>query len=74
MIENGKKNVSKNNKCNLICEQQIYIFLFSQFQHEKTTQLRALVEYMGENPKFARGVPIFGSSRQSHEDHWKTQT
>ncbi|XP_061396669.1 uncharacterized protein LOC133332284, partial [Musca vetustissima] len=36
-----------------------------------TTQLRALVEYMEENPEFARGVPIFGSSRQSLEDHWK---
>ncbi|XP_075150217.1 uncharacterized protein LOC142224333 [Haematobia irritans] len=34
-------------------------------------QLNTLVQYMEENPEFARGVPIFGSSKRSLEDEWK---
>ncbi|XP_075144589.1 uncharacterized protein LOC142219525 [Haematobia irritans] len=34
-------------------------------------QLKALVQHMEENPEFARGIPVFGASKNSSEDEWK---
>lgn len=37
-------------------------------------QIQALVDYMEENPQFARGAPVFGSTKQSLEEQWKNVT
>lgn len=34
-------------------------------------QLQTFVEYMEENPEFARGTPVFGGSKLSTEEQWK---
>lgn len=49
-----------------------YSLLYIYFSLKKSTmlQLQTLVEYMGENPEFARGTPVFGCSRMSLEEQW----
>lgn len=46
--------------------------MFCSIKKSTIQQLQLLVKHMEDNPEFARGIPVFGSSKFSAEEEWKT--